>query len=228
MTEQIVAVHLKTCTKCGECKPATLQYFHSHLLAKGGLNPRCRECRKSESIAYYQANADTIRKKSKKWQQDNPVKANARKLAWAKEREESESARTRKYREQNRAVISARECARTKQRELTDPAFRLRRLMSRRMWASLKTAKDGWSWERLVGYTRKVLLEHLEKQFTKGMSWNRFAAGEIHIDHIIPVSSFNCTLPSGPDFQACWSLANLRPMWAKDNMSKGAQMTHLI
>lgn len=169
-----------------------------------------------------------MREKSKQWQQANPDKANARKLAWAKKNAEGETARKREYKERNRVSIRARENARTKQRELVDPAFRLRRLMSRRMWVSLRKEKDGWSWEHLVGYTRKDLLEHLEKQFTQGMSWIQFAAGEIHIDHIVPVSSFDCTTPSGPEFQACWALTNLRPMWAKDNLSKGAKRTHLI
>jgi len=218
----------KVCRKCGETKPATTEFFHSHSSAGGGLNPRCKECRKEESLAYYQANTEILREKAKKWQQDNPDKANAKKLAWAKKNSESEIARKREYKERNRVAIRARENAQTKQRELTDPAFRLRRLMSRRMWVSLKKEKDGWSWESLVGYTRKDLLEHLEKQFTKGMSWDRFAAGEIHIDHIVPVISFGCTSPIGPEFQACWALANLRPMWAKENMSKGAQITHLI
>ena len=218
----------KTCTKCKECKPATAEFFHSQAASKDGIHPRCKDCRKVDSIAYYQANAEMVRDKAKKWQQANPDKANARKLAWAKKRVESEKARKREYKERNRASIRLRENARTKQRELVDPAFRLRRLMSRRMWVSLKKAKDGWSWEKLVGYTRKDLLFHLEKQFTKGMNWDVFAAGEIHIDHIVPVSSFNCTSPSGPDFQACWSLTNLRPMWAKENMSKGDRITHLI
>ena len=228
MTDQIVAVQSKTCTKCCECKPAALEFFHSHSSAKGGLNPRCKKCRKAESLAYYQANTEAVQEKTKKWQQANPDKVKAIKSAWEKRHVESEVARKREYKEQNRVSIRARENARTKQKELTDPAFRLRRLMSRRMWVSLKKAKDGWSWESLVGYTRKDLLEHLEKQFTKGMSWERFSVGEIHIDHIVPVSSFNCTSPSGPEFHACWALANLRPLWAKDNMSKGAQMTHLI
>ena len=218
----------KACTKCKVCKPAVLEFFHSCATNKDGLHPRCKECRKADSLAYYQANSKMVGEKSKKWQQANPDKSNARKLAWAKKHVESEIARKREYRELNRSSIRARENAQTKQRELTDPAFRLRRLMSRRMWASLKKAKDGWSWEGLVGYTRKDLLEHLEKQFTKGMSWDRFAAGEIHIDHIVPVSSFSCTLPIGPEFQACWALTNLRPLWAKDNLSKGAQITHLI
>lgn len=219
---------VRTCTECKQAKPATLQFFHSHIGAQGGLNPRCKECRKAETRAYYLANTERLKQNARQWQKDNPEKANAKKAAWAKKNEDREKQRKRDYKDRNREILRKREAARIKQRELTDPAFRLRRLMSRRMWMSLRNAKDGWSWEKLVGYTRSDLHAHLERQFTKGMSWEAFAAGKIHIDHILPVASFNYTTPHDPEFQACWCLANLRPMWAKENCSKGAKITSLL
>ena len=42
---------------------------------------------------------------------------------------------------------------------------------------------------------------------------------EWHVDHIIPVSLFNQL--DEREFHACWSLANLRPMWGGPNVSKG-------
>ncbi|TSA54091.1 MAG: hypothetical protein D4R45_04465, partial [Planctomycetaceae bacterium] len=61
---------------------------------------------------------------------------------------------------------------------------------------------------------------HLEKQFTKGMTWEKYMNGEIHIDHIIPKSIFNITGLNSKGFKKAWALENLRPMWAKDNMKK--------
>jgi len=52
------------------------------------------------------------------------------------------------------------------------------------------------------------------------MSWERLMAGEIHIDHIIPKSVFNFSDPKHADFKKCWSLKNLRPMWAVENLKK--------
>lgn len=82
--------------------------------------------------------------------------------------------------------------------------------------------------EDILGYTREDLISHLEKQFTKGMSWEKVLSGAVHIDHITAVSSFKVETVDCEDFRACWALANLRPLWAKDNLSKGAQITHLI
>ena len=80
--------------------------------------------------------------------------------------------------------------------------------------------------EKLCGYSVIKLREHLEMQFTKGMTWDRFMAGDIHIDHIIPKSSFDLT--SIDDVRKCWCLSNLRPMWAKENVKKGKKIECLL
>lgn len=81
-------------------------------------------------------------------------------------------------------------------------------------------------WEKLVGYTVEDLMAHLEKQFVDGMSWRNM--GMWHVDHIVPKSLFEYTSPDDTEFKAAWSLTNLRPLWAEENLSKHARRTHLI
>ena len=50
------------------------------------------------------------------------------------------------------------------------------------------------------------------------MSWENY--GKWHIDHIIPRVYFNIQELGDEEFQKCWSLENLRPLWAKDNIMK--------
>ena len=73
----------------------------------------------------------------------------------------------------------------------------------------------------IVGYTPAQLMEHLQSQFTEGMSWDNIR--EWHIDHIRPISSFEFESTDDPEFKACWALENLQPLWASDNWSKGAK-----
>lgn len=89
---------------------------------------------------------------------------------------------------------------------------------------SLIEQKHGSRWESLVGYTTDQLKRHLERQFKDGMSWESFLKGEIHIDHIIPKSVFNFEKPEDDDFKRCWSLKNLQPLWAKDNIKKSNKL----
>lgn len=78
-------------------------------------------------------------------------------------------------------------------------------------------------WSRLVGYRVTDLTAHLESKFTDGMNWDAFLRGEIEIDHIRPHSWFKYKHPDDPAFRECWGLANLQPLWKKDNRSKGAR-----
>ena len=80
--------------------------------------------------------------------------------------------------------------------------------------------------EKLLGYSIAELKVHLERQFSKGMDWPRFMAGEIHIDHIIPKKEFD--LQDDTQWRKCWCLSNLRPLWAKDNLEKRDRVLHLL
>lgn len=73
---------------------------------------------------------------------------------------------------------------------------------------------------RFLGYTADELREHLQSLFVDGMSWEALKDGRIHIDHIMPVSRFDLT--NEDDVRRAWSLSNLQPLWAKDNIRKGA------
>ena len=50
------------------------------------------------------------------------------------------------------------------------------------------------------------------------MSWDNY--GEWHIGHIIPKVFFKYKSTDDIEFKYCWSLDNLQPLWAKDNLRK--------
>jgi hypothetical protein len=76
-----------------------------------------------------------------------------------------------------------------------------------------------------LGYSIAELRQHLERQFTRGMSWEKFKDGDIHIDHIIPQASFD--LSDDDQWRKCWCLSNLRPLWARDNLAKSGKVLTL-
>lgn len=59
---------------------------------------------------------------------------------------------------------------------------------------------------------------HIEMQFEVGMSWDNH--GEWHIDHIRPCASFDLTKEE--EQKVCFHYTNLRPLWAKENLSKSS------
>lgn len=99
--------------------------------------------------------------------------------------------------------------------------------LSRALTGKLKRTK---TIEHATGYSLSALRMHLERQFSSGMNWGNYAGscpfGEQqvwHIDHIIPKRSFVRS-----DVSACFALSNLRPVWRKENMRKGARRSHLL
>jgi hypothetical protein len=70
-----------------------------------------------------------------------------------------------------------------------------------------------------LGCSIEDFKKYLESKFTEGMSWNNYGKNGWHIDHIIPISSFDLHNPEELK-EACY-YTNLQPLWAKDNMRKG-------
>ena len=64
---------------------------------------------------------------------------------------------------------------------------------------AIKRGGESPTVERLLGYTISDLMDHIERQFTKGMTWDRMMAGEIHIDHITPQAAGSSPRLRGPD-----------------------------
>lgn len=80
-------------------------------------------------------------------------------------------------------------------------------------------------WFNLFDYSLQDLKNHLESLFKPGMSWNNY--GEWHIDHKIPISYFKFESKDDEHFKKCWSLSNLQPLWAFENLSKGGMNTKI-
>ena len=143
------------------------------------------------------------------------------KRASSKKYRDSHVDEERAYRRLPEVMKKRRESAK---KQYSSPMGSLGRRMSSLMWHSLKHNKNSIHWENLVGYTINELKKHIERLFTEGMTWKVFLTGKIHIDHIIPRSVFNYELPTDIDFQRCWSLSNLQPMWAEDNLRKSDKL----
>lgn len=89
--------------------------------------------------------------------------------------------------------------------------------MKRKMTHAIRRRAD-IHWKAL-GYSSAQLLQRLESLFKEGMSWENY--GEWHVDHIVPVSAFRFLSEEDEQFRSCWSLSNLQPLWAQENMRKG-------
>jgi len=104
-------------------------------------------------------------------------------------------------------------------RSRNDMSFRITNSLRARVRAAIKNKRGKKSFKtmQLIGCSIAELRQHLEKQFTEGMTWENY--GSWHIDHIKPCASFN--LLKEEEQLECFNFKNLQPLWAKDNLRKG-------
>jgi len=103
----------------------------------------------------------------------------------------------------------------------SDHMFRLSKNLRRRISLFLKTnnlSKKNTTFD-IIGCTPEYLKEHIETQFTEGMSWELIGK-YIHIDHIIPL----CSAKTEEEIYKLCHYSNLQPLWAKDNLLKGTKI----
>jgi len=89
-----------------------------------------------------------------------------------------------------------------------------------KLWKSLKdqnTNKQNSALE-LVGCSKEELIEHIQSQFKRDMTWKNWSLNGWHIDHIRPISSFDLSDPAQQ--KECFHYTNLQPLWAIDNLKK--------
>ena len=85
----------------------------------------------------------------------------------------------------------------------------------------------GKSISEYLPYTIQELMNHLESKFLPGMTWDNHSYYGWHVDHKKPVSSFKITSMECEEFQECWALKNLQPLWSDDNWTKSNKYEEL-
>ena len=109
----------------------------------------------------------------------------------------------------------------SKDRYRNDPNTAIRIRINALMRYHLKEHTSGYF--RHLPYTVPDLRKHLEKKFKPGMGWHNM--DKWHIDHVVPVSLFNFDSVKDEEFLQAYSLYNLQPLWAYDNLVKGCKLT---
>lgn len=212
---------MKTCSKCNNKKPA--KEFHKDSRSKDGLNSRCKDCRKEYTRRYNTDNRDRINARQRAYSKRFEVRE--RHLEWChdyyQKNKQSLDQKRKKWAEDNIDLV--RSYKRKQQRRyMADPLKAEKHRIRSRLAVSI--SKKGFSkkkkTEHMLGCSWEFFLKHIEDNFLEGMSWEN--RSEWHIDHIIPLSSARKI----EDLNRLANYQNTRPLWAFDNLSKGAKSDH--
>ena len=189
---------MKRCSKCKQEKPEN--EFSQDKTCRDRLCPNCKSCRKIYMAAYYATN----RKKM-------GISKAAYRATHREERKVSNAA----YYLAHREKIEAYKTNKIK----NNLKYRLACYLRCRLGKALKGNYKTGSAVRDLGCTIEEFKKYIESKFQSGMTWENYGKGGWHLDHIIPVSSFDLSDPA--QFRECWHYTNYQPLWAADNLSKG-------
>lgn len=183
----------RTCTKCEENKE--LFEFPRQSKKRGGYETRCKKC-KFLYLKEYRENPKNLEVSRK------------HKSAWKKK---------------NRAKANLQQNNRRNERRKVDPEYKLIQIVRNRLGevlnskGILKTRKT----MKYMGCSSYELLQHIEDQFTEGMSWENHGQFGWHVDHIKPLASFD--LSDLKQQEEAFHYTNLRPLWWKENLARNKE-----
>lgn len=210
--------------------------------------PEGRQRKVEARVRYYQKNKDKVEAASREWRKNNPEKYFAagaayraknrerllvQKREWYAANKERHLQKQREWklrnpnwasewRKKNIDRVRSRHREYGRMRRAVDPVFAIRASMRSRTWALLK--KAGARKDTSLGLTASDLRAHLEPMFQPGMTWDNY--GKVwHVDHIKPCALFDFTDPG--QVRACFSLSNLQPLWAAENIRKSDQYPYV-
>lgn len=143
---------------------------------------------------------------------------------WQKNNQEHRKEYLKEYREKNIDNIRKTKRDYERNRKARDPLYKLISNFRTAIHTVLKESnvdKYGHYFD-ILRYTPEELINHLEKQFTDTMSWDNY--GIWHVDHKLPITSFDIQEMGDEEFMRCWCLDNLQPMWGEENIRKSNKL----
>jgi hypothetical protein len=223
----------------GKCKNCNIEHIHTskgnlesyknekeyreeiHILQKQNKR-RCRVCREIKELDYFPTDSSKkVFYNKKSYCKECAMKKYIAPYQNSPRGKEIKAKSDKKYfsKLESKQKINKR----VNQKYHNDPQFRILCTLRNRVNKALDhKTKKAYKTNELLGCDIDELEIHLEKQFKEGMTWENYGRSTWHIDHIIPCASFDLTDPEQQ--KKCFHYTNLQPLWAKENMSKGAKI----
>lgn len=210
------------------------EYYAKNRDQKKAYQREYRKTRREQIAAlqreYYETHREQIAAQKREYRKTHREQIAARKREHYVKNREPVVAYQREYYETHREQIAARKreyCAKNRERLTeyfrqkfaSDPAYRLGVNLRSRLNVAVRNGYRAGSAVRDLGCSIEEFKAYIEGLFLPGMSWDNW--GEWHLDHIEPLASFD--LSDREQFLAACHFTNLQPLWAADNIRKGAR-----
>ena len=198
----------KTCSKCKIEK--LIREYHKDNRNKNGIQSRCKLCRNE----YSKKNKEKIKIKNKKYNEKNREKINKQKREYNRSKKNKE--KRKEYDKKNREKINKRQKKYLNERYKNDLQFKTMINVRTRLRKYLES-------EKIQKNNRTILSvgcskEHLTNWIKYNLDLDNL--NEYHIDHVIPLASFNCKTYEEVIESKCNHWTNLMPTSPEYNLIK--------
>lgn len=162
---------------------------------------------------------ESIKKAARKQRLKNPEKCSLANKQWRERNKDKHRENARNYYQENKTHANEVKRKRRMDRRYSDPLYAfnqaVRSLISRAF--KNRNYKKTSQARVIIGCDWDELAKHIESKFCEGMNWTN--RGQWHIDHIVPLASAK----TADDVFRLNHYTNLQPLWALDNLQKGAR-----
>ena len=218
----------KTKYQCKKCKnDANNAYNEKH---KASLLLKQREEYKNNPEKYAKKRETNKEKQNaymKQWREDHPEEIKENNHRWNENNKERNKSRCKEWYEKN--IDHVKQYKKTHKDEKAgerfyaryqeDLLFRLKVQLRNRLRSAIAGNYKAGSAVGDLGCSIDEFKAYMETLFKPGMSWDNWGVHGFHIDHIIPLASFD--LSDRDQFLKACHYTNLRPLWSEENLKKG-------
>lgn len=186
---------------------------------------------------YQKKHKERIDTNRKKYEKNNREKILENKKTYYKENKEyfvqyaidneekialSRKKRRERRSEEEKKAERERDRKYTQERVSTDPEYKLRRSLRRRLNMAVRNEFKSGSAVFDLGCSIEDFKKYIESLWQPGMSWDNYSREGWHLDHKKPLSSFN--LSNREQLLIACHYTNIQPLWAIDNLKKGDKL----
>jgi hypothetical protein len=180
---------VKECKRCNVCKvEKKIDEFHNDISRKDGYSNRCKECHTEKGKEYREKNIEQLKEYYKEYYTN---------------------IKDRIIKQHNNYE---------KERRKVDPQYRMIRSIRKRTRRALNGASKSQTTKQLLGIDFEKFTKWIEFQLPVGYTMDDVATKKVHLDHVIPLSSFN--LLDEEELQKACSWINIQPLESTKNLQK--------
>jgi len=222
---------MKICNRC-DIEKEEIE-FGRRKLNKDGLQNTCKTCTKILRVGYNKTYSEKNKEKIKERSSRYLLEHREERLETTRKYNDSHKEEKQQYQIDNKVIIAKKKKIYSsthkkerneyhKKRFESDPSYKmscsLRSRVRKVFYGKRKPAKT----QELIGCTWEEFKIYMEKQFKPGMSWKNHGLHGWHVDHIIPIASFDLSDPE--QARAAFHFTNCQPLWAEENMKKSDRL----